>query len=149
MANIHTPAVLLLCEQTGHLFAVTHFINKSAVKMCWHELHDKLVISENSSMVQKWSARTAWWTFPTFLSVLLVEGQQQCGWSSTDSSSLLKWLNHWYTRVLPMASSLEASLSTVKGSTAVFLNRKQNFTHTHTLRSGISIKKTKNCQTHL
>ena len=33
--------------------------------MCWHELHDTLVISEISLMVRR-SARRAWQTFPTF-----------------------------------------------------------------------------------
>jgi hypothetical protein len=47
-------------------FAATRFIIKSSIKMHWHEIHEKPVISEILSMVQQQSARTAWPTFSTF-----------------------------------------------------------------------------------
>jgi hypothetical protein len=80
--------------------------------------------------------------------VLLVEGRPQRSGSSTDISPLLKQLNHLYTHVVPMASSLKASLSIVTVLAVVFPRRKHNFTHTHThththcsLRTAISVLK--------
>jgi hypothetical protein len=78
---------LFLCSSVSRhsmKFAAACFIIESSVKMCWHELHDTPVISQISSLVRWRSARTAWRTFSTFWSALLVERRPQRSWSSTD-----------------------------------------------------------------
>ena len=129
MANIHTLFFLApLRADAAKNYAATCIIIKS-VKMHWHEFHDTPVMSEISSLVRQWSAWTAWRTFATFSSVLLVEGRPWCSWSSADISPISKWLTHSYACVLPMALSIEASLSIVTVSSALFPERKPNFTH--------------------
>ena len=95
----------------------------------WHELQDKPVISEISSMVRRWSALIASRTFSRFSAFRQAEGRPDLGWSSRDISPPLKHEYHSYTWVLLKASSLKAScINTV--SAADFPNRKQHFTHT-------------------
>ena len=113
----------------GTNFVETHFIFKSSVNICWHELQDKTVISEISSMVRQWSALIALWTFSRFSSCRQVEGQPDLGWALHDIPPPLQRQYHWYTWVLFTASSLKAFCSIKTVSAAHFPNRKQNFTH--------------------
>jgi len=113
-------------------FATTHFIIKPSIELHWHELRDTPVISEVSSLVRQRFARTAWWTFWTFSSVLLVEGWPQLSWFSTDISPLLKWTDYSYTCVVLITSSLKASLSIVTCFSCSFSQKETKF-HTRLL----------------
>ena len=135
-----TFTCLFFCSSVrrrGTNFATTRFIIKSSIKMHWHELRDTPFISEFSSMVRRRFARTAWWTFSTFSSVLLMEGWPQLHWFSTDISPLLKQTDHSYTCGVLITSSLNLPWALWHISAAVFPKRKQNFTHTHSLSSAI------------
>ena len=111
-------------------FAETCFIFKSYVNIHWHELQDKPVISEISSVVRRRSALVVLQTLSKYSSFRQVEGRPDLGWLSHDVSPLLKHEYHSYTWVLLKASSLKASCSIKTVPAADFPNRKQNLMHT-------------------
>jgi len=76
------------------------FLFKSSVNIYWHELQDKPVISEISSVVRRRSALIVLRTFSRFSSFRQVVGWPDLGWSSHDISPPLKCEYHSYTWVL-------------------------------------------------
>ena len=111
-------------------FAETRFIFKSSVNIRWHELQNKPIISEISSMVRRRSALIALQIFQDFHHFGRLKVGQILAGPHMTFHPVMKREYHSYPRVLRKASSLNASCSIKTVSAADFPNRKQNFTHT-------------------